>query len=453
MESHLHIRNFGPIKEANIILKNVNVFIGAQATGKSAVAKLYTILKAPRKFLGKGDLHHIENNSLSNKSAYEKFLNALEEYNIRSFITTDTEIYFDSELHHLIYRNETLTYTAKLTAKIENLKKLSLDYNTNVEIIKKELVEIGFKFIFFSLRAAKILNEIKYEQNFSTLSIFYESLGDLNEDNLLKIIYIIEDIENDLSTNTALYIPSERNFINIIKKTSFNLILNNVPIPKHILSFGAELEKLSSKEFPLDFIQKNLAYKSVDGDERIYLEGGKSIKLSESASGIQSVVPILESIYAKKQATGHHSLVIEEPELNLFPSAQYALIKLLESDRRDPLFEDFGTIHTYTTHSPYILSALNNLLYASQVIKKLIAKARLKSPEEDFGQLLKISTQTVRGIINADIDPESFTAYQIENGYVRSIFNQQTGLIEDNFIDQASDKITEDFDALMDLMG
>jgi predicted ATPase len=447
MESHLRIKDFGPIKGAQLTLKNVNVFIGAQATGKSALAKLYTILKAPRKFLGNSN---DENNVFNESTAFERFHGALEEYNITTFLNADTEIEFESELHHLSISNQRLIYTPKLAVKIENLKKLSLNYNTNIEIIKKDLVELGNKFILFSLETAKILNTLKYAQKPLMLP---EVLDDLNEVNLQQVLHVIQDTESELSSNTALYIPSERNFINIIRKTSFNLILNNVPIPKHILSFGAELEKLSSKEFSLDFIQKNLSYKNIDGDERIYLEGGKSIRLSESASGIQSVVPILESIYAKKQATGHQSFVIEEPELNLFPSAQYALIKLLESDRIDPSYEDFGTMHTYTTHSPYILSALNNLLYARKVLYGLIAKARSKTPEGDLEQFLKISTRTVREIINADIDPKSFTAYQIENGHVRSIFNQESGLIEDNFIDEASDRITEDFDALMDLLG
>ena len=55
MESRLIVKNFGPIKEVNLDLRNVNVFIGPQSTGKSALAKIYTIFKAPRKFFYKID--------------------------------------------------------------------------------------------------------------------------------------------------------------------------------------------------------------------------------------------------------------------------------------------------------------------------------------------------------------------------------------------------------------
>ncbi|MBR2202410.1 MAG: AAA family ATPase, partial [Bacteroidales bacterium] len=36
----IEIHNFGPIKEANITVKKVTVFIGNQGSGKSTAAKL-----------------------------------------------------------------------------------------------------------------------------------------------------------------------------------------------------------------------------------------------------------------------------------------------------------------------------------------------------------------------------------------------------------------------------
>ena len=101
-----------------------------------------------------------------------------------------------------------------------------------------------------------------------------------------------------------MYIPAERNFINIIKNASLNLLNNNVPIPKHILSFGAELEKASIKEIDLGFLQKNLFYKSVNGEDRVFTNKEHSIKLTEAASGIQSVLPILLPILHKKKIIG-----------------------------------------------------------------------------------------------------------------------------------------------------
>jgi hypothetical protein len=57
----------------------------------------------------------------------------------------------------------------------------------------------------------------------------------------------------------------------------------------------------------------------------------------------------------------------------------------------------------------------------------------------------------VKKIVKAVINPKSFTAYQICNGFAELIFNEKTGLIEDNYIDKATDTINDDFDALMEL--
>ncbi len=61
MQSQLLVKNFGPINSVDLDLRNVNVFIGPQASGKSALAKIYTIFKAPRKFLKNIDTSSPEN--------------------------------------------------------------------------------------------------------------------------------------------------------------------------------------------------------------------------------------------------------------------------------------------------------------------------------------------------------------------------------------------------------
>ena len=65
--------------------------------------------------------------------------------------------------------------------------------------------------------------------------------------------------------------------------------------------------------------------------------------------------------------------------------------------------------------------------------------------------LLNKTDAKIKAIVKADIKPESFTAYQIKNGYAELIFNRETGLIDDNFIDESSDILNDDFDKLMEL--
>lgn len=436
MQSRIIVKDFGPITFVDLDLRNVNVFIGPQASGKSALAKVYTIFKAPRKFLKLSS-----QNSIIDRTDFNiPFHEVLEEYNISSFVKPETEIQFDSVLHTISYKNGVIDYEPKLYNKIQNLIVLKKEFNKNKELIKQEIQELTNDFIFFDM---KVLNILSKEGENEVWIQRLKSFIDLSEETLSQIIEIIKDIEINLSTNTALYIPAERNFINIIKNASLNLLNNNVPIPKHILTFGAELEKSIGKEINLDFLQKGLWYRSVNGEDRIFTNENSSIKLTEAASGIQSVLPILIPILFRKNFSEHRSFVIEEPELNLFPLAQYHLIKNLESNRREAYWEDYGTIHTYTTHSPYILSALNNLLYANKVRSSI----RLKGEDEK-----KILKSKIESIVGAEINPYYFTAYQINNGMAESILNRDTGLIDANYIDMASDKMGDDFDALMELM-
>lgn len=441
MQSRLIVKNFGPLKDIDIELKNVNVFIGPQASGKSALAKLFTIFKAPRKFLVDFD----KDSDVDKSEIYLKsFKGTLEEYNIGSFLNEETEIEFDSQLHLLIYKEEHITYKPKLLYKIQEFEKLKNNFDFNLSDILNEIKYFRNNLLSFEFDLFDLLETSKYRKYNTYLKFKEKGVDEISESQFLKVIEILTKLEHFLSTNTALYIPAERNFINIIKNASLNLLNNNVPIPKHILSFGAELEKSTIKEIDLNFLQKNLFYKSINGEDRVFTSNDHSIKLTEAASGIQSVLPILIPILYKKNLSGHQSFVIEEPELNLFPTAQYELVKLLESSRTESIWEDHGTIHTYTTHSPYILSALNNLLYARKV-KNLF--------HQDNENDIMILRSKVESIISADIDKLYFTAYQIFEGKAKSIFNEATGLIHENFIDEASDKIGDDFDALLELMS
>jgi predicted ATPase len=450
MQSRLIIRNFGPIEFVDLDLRNVNIFIGPQASGKSAIAKIFTIFKAPRKFFS---------NIIGGKiSADESFISALDEYNIASFLKSNTEIFFESELHNLSYSKNKLDYSPKLLKRLQNIEALGNKFDKNQNIVKDSITKICEIFVWIKIRSELLLETKEEAEEFTPLEniLRFKELSKNDFKGILALAYKVEDY---LATSTSLYIPAERNFVNIIKSSSLNLQLNNVPIPKNILAFGAELEKSVVTDIDLRFLKEGLSYKNINKEDRIFFNETESIKLTEAASGIQSVLPILIPLKEKNQHSRfeHRSFVIEEPELNLFPLAQYELIKHLESNRVETFGEDAGTIHTYTTHSPYILSSFNNLLYASSVYGSLQKKILLSKDEKDLSDKTDkkiINTgRVINKIVQTRINPDIFTAYQIFNGKAESIFNRKSGLIDNNFIDDSSDKISDDFDALMELLN
>ena len=113
--------------------------------------------------------------------------------------------------------------------------------------------------------------------------------------------------------------------------------------------------------------------------------------------------------------------VIEEPELNLFPETQQKLIYELISDTTNS--ENQITI---TTHSPYILFALNNCMLGGLV--------RNNIPEEDRPTFESYPSW---------IDPKLVSVYEIQDRTIRRI-QDADGIIEDNYLNQAyKDNINE----------
>ena len=125
------------------------------------------------------------------------------------------------------------------------------------------------------------------------------------------------------------------------------------------------------------------------------------------------------------------SFIIEEPELNLYPTAQQGLLNwLVEKCTKG---ENDLTI---TTHSPYILSSCNLLLEAYKVAKQrpdLEAEIAAIVPKECW------------------LNPDEFAAYYVADGTVKPITDDRTHLIGGNELDAVSGDISDSFRKLLRL--
>lgn len=452
MKSKLIVKNFGPIENARLNLRNVNVFIGPQASGKSTLAKLYTICKSPILF------HNLKNNKFPNyfswedetiksdffEVSFQKFKESLAFYSILDFHSNRSEIEFDCPTHSVIIKNNKITFEDKfeinkiISAFEKGDETLNLFNN-----LRKISENFNFKFAFdiFYLRNSELIK--KADTWFNDFYLFRKNIDNndliLSDNEIKKLLSTLKNLKSEIFNNNAFYIPSERTIVGLLKQAALNINSLDIPIPKHLLDYAAKYNSATFeiKEFDLSFIKPGSFYKNIKGDDYIYYSKRKKIRLSESASGIQSIIPILLPIENKKSKntfnnSSHYSFVIEEPETNLFPKAQYELLKFLEKSRNDDLGKiDKGIIHTYTTHSPFILSSLNNMLYAFK--KGNNSSINIKE------RIINVLDETNW------IDPEQFSAYQIVDGKAKSIMDRKTGLIKENVIDYVSEDIIEDF--------
>ena len=124
-------------------------------------------------------------------------------------------------------------------------------------------------------------------------------------------------------------------------------------------------------------------------------------------------------------------IYVEEPEANVFPKTQYQLVQLFSWLSSEP---DLHFSWVVTTHSPYVLSSFNNLLEAWQV-----------------GHVDGERSKAVRNVIDEKywVNPEEFRAYSIEDGHLKSIMDEETHLISDNYLDAVSEQIGGEFDELL----
>ena len=123
----------------------------------------------------------------------------------------------------------------------------------------------------------------------------------------------------------------------------------------------------------------------------------------------------------------HVYMILEEPESHLYPEAQSQVAEMLA------MFLKAGNKMLLTTHSPYILGALNNLLYAGNLKNK--GKA-------EVGTLIREEMQ---------IDSEKTASYFVKEGQLENIMDEELSMINHSVIDGISLTINEMNDKLIDL--
>ena len=143
------------------------------------------------------------------------------------------------------------------------------------------------------------------------------------------------------------------------------------------------------------------------------------ISLSDASSGQQESLPMLMVLYTQLILSNKNINYIEEPEAHLFPISQKYIIHIIA------LLYNAGNINFVTTHSPYILTAVNNLILAYDIMKDKGEDSIIDIIDKNFA-------------INFD----DVAAYTIEKGILTLSKDIETSLIGLNIIDSVSDNFS-----------
>jgi predicted ATPase len=363
----LIVNNFGAIRNVEIQLKDFIVFIGETGTGKSTLAKLISIFRSSN--FWQGDFRDVK-----------LFERKLDYYQIANFLEPSTYIEYQSEKgFYFIYNEGEVSHKVydQILKQLQSLTSIDNIENNEVSSLIKEIIRSAFK--------------------------------------------------------ETIYIPAERGVVSFLSEKYAALDRKDLIglFPETLLDFTGSFNQVSSiirKQY-LDLF--DVTYQKENGKDYIILPNDKLLLLSESASGLQTIIPALIVFDYFSKDKSKKSYTFEEPELNLFPIAQKYLVEFLAEK-----VLSHGHQLIITTHSPYIPTSINNLLFASK-IQTEYPKSKQK--------LVEVSG------LNSFISSSNFAIYYLSNEEEACInlIDKDTGMIPDNDLDSASDEIMDVFDSLM----
>lgn len=341
--SRLIVRNIGPIKDVDIDLKKVNVFIGAQSSGKSTLAKIISFCT----WLDK----HTDN-------ATKMYVNGA----IRSLMTYHrlTKEYFSNK-STIFYQGDNIVYVYNWP-KCEALPDEVKEYESPVRLNNKE--------IFFEktvrVSNAKVLY-IPAERNFVSAVPNLRKYQE-DKDNLQEFVNTWFEVKRKFPKDKALDVLN-LGFQYYYQEDSYRdyVILEDGKTQIPLESSSSGLQSI----IPLLVLVKWMSEGIYDEDkpfspaeneeiEKIVLSGLADLNKQDA-----SIVDKLDRFlgFLSGRIYTHTQFIIEEPEQNLFPETQCELMDSLS----DSINHGKNHRMVLTTHSPYIVNYLNVLISRSSV--------------------------------------------------------------------------------------
>ncbi|WP_158592586.1 AAA family ATPase [Flavobacterium sp. 102] len=399
------IKNIGPITDVNIQLNKVNVFMGPQSSGKSTIAKIISFCQWVEK----------------------RYL-------------LDGSFDYDFEDQFIIFHRVSDTYFSKTSYFEYNSEYISIKHVGKT--YKLEISEQKNSYNFKKSRNIYIPAERNFVSAIPNLRRYNES-----NDNIMSFLYDWFEVKKKYTRKKSLpilkfpvsYFYSEDNDRDILKlnnikkelqlKDSSSGLQSLVPLfmlVEYLTNDFFKENKSSSvneKEEIANTFIKNFGY-IIDNLKRLD-DLKEALKTTNTFDLSKSEADKVITLISNKKDYHFINFILEEPEQNLFPETQKDLIYYLFEKIQNKKHPHNLTI---TTHSPFILYAINNCLMG-HVIKR-------KMPKEERAEMQSLK---------AWLDPKLVSIWQVNDGELTNVIDERTGTVTKHYFNQIMNEVMNEY--------
>ena len=419
--SRLIIDNVGPISHIDIPINKLNVIIGKQSSGKSTIAKVLSFcLWLEKDIIAHQEKGYVDGNLLIKELlSYHKITNY---FNEGAYIHYDGE-YITFDYHSPEQFNITLSDSFD---KAENGKVAYIPSERNIVAITNisslQMDKSYVRDFLFNWLSIHSLYTKEEAMPIIDLGVRYyydeESKSDkviLSDGKELEI----GEVSSGIQSVIPLYV-----YMNYVTKWIFKHE-EGTSYDKYSVIRKALIREVM-KDVDEDTVNKALNIPALQEK----LKNSLSLIRKAAKENLQSeeFAPVTD-LMEKLEKPHYASLIIEEPELNLFPQTQvslvYAMLRELDFNRDKVMI---------TTHSPYTLYAINNCMLSHKVVDDLDNEDRQRLPS-----------------YASRINPDMVSVWQTnDDGTLADIKTSPLGLIGKHYFNEVMNDTLDEYHTMLD---
>lgn len=462
----LIVKNFRQIPYAEIEIKSVTVFIGEQASGKSTLAKLIYFFRTLKEdffdlIYLKLDIdktnaeEYFSERIIAKFHSYFGFSDLSEQkFELKFYLSFHNEVVEETDFIVITNRkNSENKITCKFnTGFLDNLNKFVLKHTGELENLLQGTK--GQPRAILEKMRSHVMNDARESLN-NLFQDEYDSLFlpagrniTVSYSEQFKGFFSEKLFANANKANSADALIM-KNFIRhtqflqdyFAREINFNTVV-------HYSSSGQDKDALNEKVIKFfrnhaEYILQG-KYNNEDGNEKItFGKKEQSVPLNLASSGQQESVRIVQDLFYLLLENQKAFRIIEEPEAHLYARAQKNLIELtaLVVNKTDSQI-------LLTTHSPYVLSILNNLLMIARTIK---VNPEAKTRIDAHFKTGNLDAQKEERIYLDSDEIQVYALNEHAETYCKSVIDSETGLIGENYLDTVTEELNDDFNVLYNL--